>query len=271
MQQDTYVIGDVQGCFESLTGLLEQIDPAARIVFVGDLINRGPDSLKCLRLIRGMCDNGRCLGTVLGNHDLHLLAVAAGAGKLHRKDSISDILEAPDAGELIDWMRTRPLLIETDEAVFVHAGIPPAWSLKKARAYAREVEAVLAGDGWKDALAEMYGNDFNPESKNAGERLRAILNGFTRMRYLDRNGRPDFGPKMAPREASKGAVPWFEFKRRVKKTICFGHWSTLGLLVRNDLVAVDTGCLWGGSLTAVRLSDRRIFSEPCPQWAAPSC
>lgn len=270
-QTDIYAIGDVQGCLESLEGLLEQIPENARIVFVGDIINRGPQSLASLRLVKHLVETGRAVNTVLGNHDLHLLAVAAGAGKMHRKDTIAEILQAPDAQELIDWIRTRPLLIELDDTVFVHAGIPPQWSMKDARRYAAEVQTALQSDRWKDYLAGMYGDDTDPDSESQTQRMRAILNGFTRMRYFDSKGKMDFEPKMGPKDAPKGLIPWFDCKRKVKRTICFGHWSTLGLLMRDNIIAIDTGCLWGGSLTAVRIRDRRIFTEQCPQWAAPAC
>lgn len=270
-QSDIYAIGDIQGCLESLEGLLEQIPENARIIFVGDIINRGPQSLESLRLVKRLIETGRAVDTVLGNHDLHLLAVAAGAGKLHRKDTIGEILTADDAGELLDWLRARPLMIETDETVFVHAGIPPEWSMKDARKYAAEVETALRSDGWKEYLSGMYGNDTDPKADGKTQRMRAILNGFTRMRFMDAKGRMDFDPKMGPKDAPKGLIPWFDCKRKVKKTICFGHWSTLGLLIRDDVIAIDTGCLWGGELTAIRMRDRRIFTEKCPQWAAPSC
>ncbi len=270
-QSDIYAIGDIQGCLESLDGLLEQIPEKGRIVFVGDIINRGPDSLGSLRRVKSLVETGRAINSVLGNHDLHLLAVAAGVGKMHRKDTIADIFSAPDAKELLDWVRNRPLLLETDDTVFVHAGIPPEWSMKHARKYAEEVHLALASDNWKLYLSEMYGNDTNPKTDDPNSRMRAILNGFTRMRYVDEDGRLDFGPKMNPCAAPKNMKPWFNCKRKIKKTICFGHWSTLGLISRPDVIAIDTGCLWGGSLTAVRLSDRRIFTEQCPQWAAPGC
>lgn len=271
MNSDLYVIGDVHGCFDALTGLLEQIDPKARVVFVGDIINRGPRSLDCLRLIRAMTLNGRCAGSVLGNHDLHFLATAANVGKPHRKDTLSDILNAPDAQELIDWVRTRPLMLEIDDTLFVHAAIPPEWSLENARTYSSQVQSLLSSDKWQDAMAHMYGSDFNIDSDDWAVRMRTIVNGFTRVRYLDKSGQPDFGPKVGPHEAPKNVTAWFDVKRKIKQTICFGHWSTLGLLLRPDLIALDTGCVWGGCLSAVRLSDRRIFTEQCPQWVAPSC
>lgn len=270
-QSDIYAIGDVHGCLVSLQDLLEQIPPEARLIFVGDIVNRGPKSLACLRLVKRMAESGRDVNMVLGNHDLHLLAVAAGVGHIGRRDTIGEILKARDGAELIDWVRTRPLLIDTEQAVFVHSGIPPEWSLKDAKKYAQEVQAELAGDDWDKFIADMYGDDSDASSADKVRRTRAIINGFTRIRYVNRKGKLDFEAKMAPGDAPKGLIPWFDCKRKVKRTICFGHWSTLGLLMRDDVIAIDTGCLWGGSLTAVRMSDRRIFTETCAQWVAPSC
>ena len=269
-----YAVGDIQGCLDSLDELMDQLPNDARLIFLGDVINRGPRSLDSLRRVKKLIDSGKSLGMVLGNHDLHLLAVAAGAGKLHRKDTIGEILTAPDRDELIDWLRRQPLLLEVPQApdfVFVHAGIPPQWSMKEARSRAREIETMLRSDDWARHLAGMYGNDTDPETADSAARMRAILNSLTRMRYLTRDGEQDFGPKMNPKQAPKGVQPWFDFKRRVKKTIVFGHWSTLGLVMRKNVIALDTGCLWGGELTAVRLSDRRIYTQQCPQWSAPAC
>lgn len=270
-QQDIYAVGDIHGCLESLEGLLEQIPENGRLIFLGDIFNRGPQSLAVLRLVKSLVESGRAIDSLLGNHELHLLAVAAGAGELHRKDTIGEILQAPDASELIDWVRHRPLMLEIDRTIFVHAGIPPKWTLKETRSYAREAESALCGDDWKNYLQGMYGNDTNPESRNPTKRMRAILNGLTRMRLMDRDGKMDFEPKMGPNQAPKGLVPWFDIKRKIKRCICFGHWSTLGLVQRENLIAVDTGCLWGGALTAVRIRDRRVFTEQCPQWRAPAC
>ncbi len=271
MQENLYAIGDIQGCLESLEGLLEQLPADARIIFAGDIVNRGPQSLATLRLVRELTRSGRAAGTVLGNHDLHLLAVAAGSGRIHRKDTIREILEAPDCDELIDWLRSQPLLIETESTIFVHAGIPPEWTLEQARAYAAEAEAGLRSPNWRAYLQDMYGNEDKVGRPRSAARMRSILNGLTRMRFVDAEGRLDFNPKMNPIDAPAGFKPWFDCPRRIHKRICFGHWSTLGLLVRPDVVAVDTGCLWGGSLTAIRLSDGRIYTEQCPQWAPPGC
>ena len=172
-----FAIGDLQGCLESLDGLLEQLPEDAPLIFLGDLVNRGPESLATLRRVAGLGSRARCL---LGNHDLHLLAVAAGASKVHKKDTIGEIFEAPDADELIEWLRHQSIMIETEDAVFVHAGVHPLWTLEKARGLAREAEAVLSGPDWKAMLQQMYGNSDWDDGLKGGERMQAILNCFTR-------------------------------------------------------------------------------------------
>ena len=270
MQQDLIAIGDIQGCLESLQGLITQLPETAPLVFVGDLVNRGPQSLETLRFIRDLSLQGRAR-VVLGNHDLHLLAVAAGAGRIHPKDTIAPILHAPDADELLDWLRLQPLIIDTPDVVFVHAGIPPSWSLNTALALAQEAQDALSGKNWKNYLQEMYGNDNYKEGNQGASRMRSILNGLTRMRFVDPRGNLDFSLKEGLESAPKGYRPWFEAPAKVNKLICFGHWSMLGLLLRPKHIAIDTGCLWGGRLTAIRLRDRRIWEEICPMWAAPGC
>ena len=181
MSEPIYAVGDLQGCLESFEELLDMLDPNASFVFVGDIVNRGPASLETLRRVKALDETGRCRAVLLGNHDLHLLAVAAGAGKLHRSDTIGEILEAPDCKELLKWLRHRPLLFETPETIFVHAGISPAWTLAEARTYAQEVSDALKSKDWKAYLQGMYGDDTDMHKKGAG-RMRAILNAFTRMR-----------------------------------------------------------------------------------------
>lgn len=269
MRRDLFAIGDLQGCLESLEGLLEQLPADAELLFLGDLVNRGPQSLETLRFVKALGDRAEAL---LGNHDLHLLAVAAGAGEMHRKDTIGEILEAPDRDELIDWLRRRPLMLEREGFVFAHAGIHPLWDLDTARSLARETEAALSGSGWKSALAHMYGNTQWDPGLTGEDRIRATLNAFTRMRFVDRRtGALDFDQKEGVGTAPEHLVPWFRFpERRLAGTpVCFGHWSMLGRISRPDLVAIDTGCLWGGELTAMRVSDRRFFTEKCPCWANP--
>ena len=270
---ELYAIGDLQGCYPSLVGLLEQIPPEAPLVFVGDLVNRGPQSLETLRAVKDLSDSGRarCL---LGNHDLHLLAVAAGHAKPHGKDTILPILEAPDRDELIDWLRGQKLAIydAASKALFVHAAAHPSWDLALTLKLANEAEEFLSSDGWKEYLKDMYGPaDWNPEARGP-ERMRGILNTFTRTRFVDKStGALDFGAKGGPSEAGDGLIPWFDYgKRKMKdQLIVFGHWSMLGLMLRPNLIAIDTGCLWGGSLTAIRMRDRRIFTEHCPMWCNP--
>ena len=266
---EVFAIGDLQGCLESLEGLLEQLPADARLIFVGDLVNRGPQSLATLRFVKNLGDRAQA---ILGNHDLHLLAVAAGAGEIHKKDTIAEIMEAPDCEELIDWLRARPLLIESNDVIFAHAGIHPLWDLETARSLAEEAHEALAGPRWKHWLKGMYGNtQWKPDLKGE-KRMRAILNGFTRMRFVNaETGELDFDLKEGTGTAPEGWIPWFEYSRRVlaDRTICFGHWSMLGLINRPNLAAIDTGCLWGGSLTAMRFPDRRVFEEKCPCWADP--
>lgn len=264
-----FAIGDLQGCLESLDGLLEQLPEDAPLIFLGDLVNRGPESLATLRRVAGLGSRARCL---LGNHDLHLLAVAAGASKVHKKDTIGEIFEAPDADELIEWLRHQSIMIETEDAVFVHAGVHPLWTLEKARGLAREAEAMLSGPDWKAMLQQMYGNSDWDDGLKGAERMQAILNCFTRMRFVDKKtAELDFKQKEDIGSAPKHLIPWFEYSKRpmAGTPICFGHWSMLGLIRRDDIVAIDTGCLWGGKLTAVRFPDRRIYQEDCPCWADP--
>lgn len=267
MSEPIYAVGDLQGCCASLDELLDILDPDASFVFIGDIINRGPASLATLRRVKALDEAGRCRAVLLGNHDLHLLAVAAGAGKMHRSDTIEEILKAPDCKDLLKWLRQRPLMYETDDTVFVHAGIAPSWTLQDARLYAAEVSEALQSKEWKKYLQGMYGDDTDIQCKGSA-RMRAILNGFTRMRYVRKDGSLELKAKLSP-DKTPDLTPWFDYPRRFTKTVCFGHWSTLGLVLRDNTIALDTGCLWGGRLTCVRLPDRRIWQVQCPQWAAP--
>jgi bis(5'-nucleosyl)-tetraphosphatase (symmetrical) len=254
-----YAIGDLQGCAAAFDELLRKISfrPSRdRLWLVGDLVNRGPDSLGVLRRVMGL---GRSVTCVLGNHDLHLLATVAGRREMSPADTFDEVLEAPDAADLIDWVRHRPLLHHDAAAgrVLVHAGIPPVWSVQQARAAAREVEALLRGRKWRYALRSMYGNKpaaWSPKLDHE-ERRRYTINALTRMRYVDRRGRLDLSYSGPPGTQPKGLTPWFDVpNRRAAGThVVFGHWAALGLLRRADVTAVDTGCGWGNSLTAVRL------------------
>ncbi|MDR2195585.1 MAG: symmetrical bis(5'-nucleosyl)-tetraphosphatase [Gallionellaceae bacterium] len=259
----TYAIGDVQGCHDALQQLLTRVrfDPAAdRLWFVGDLVNRGPDSPGVLRLVKSL---GGSAITVLGNHDLHLLAVAEGATHRHHSDTLDDVLNAPDRDELLDWLRRRPLLHTENEYVLVHAGLLPAWSAQKARQLAEETEVALRGDGYITLLAHMYGNTptgWN-DSLTGYKRLRVVINAFTRMRVCTPQGDMEFKFKGEVQDIPRGYLPWFDAPNRAsaESTVVCGHWSALGLKLEPNLIAVDTGYLWGGALTAVRLEDRQMF------------
>ncbi|MPZ46888.1 MAG: symmetrical bis(5'-nucleosyl)-tetraphosphatase [Betaproteobacteria bacterium] len=263
----TYVIGDIQGCFEALEKLLDRIDFDAgrdRLWFVGDLVNRGPDSLATLRFVRDLGDGAV---TVLGNHDLHLLTVASGFAHLHRGDTVADILDAPDRDALLDWLR-RCKLMHVDEGwAMVHAGLLPQWSVERAHALAREVESVLGGSDYADMLRHMYGNqpDEWDEALEGDDRLRVIVNAMTRLRLCTPQGKMEFRHKSAPRQLPPGYLPWYAIPERASAghPIVFGHWSTLGLHAAEDVVALDSGCLWGNALSALRLHDRRIFQVDC--------
>jgi bis(5'-nucleosyl)-tetraphosphatase (symmetrical) len=269
-----YAVGDVQGCARTFTRLLKKIsfDPDKdHLWMVGDLVNRGPDSCKVLRKIMALGDSVTC---VLGNHDLHLLATAAGVRDIGPADTFSDVLAADDAPELLDWLRHRPVLHVDDDRhmVLVHAGIYPFWKIKHAKRYASEVEAKLSGRGWRKSLAEMYGATPNEwrEGMNEEDQWRFTINAFTRMRYCDAKGRLNFTESGSPGSQPVGLMPWFEVpKRRSRKwRIVFGHWSALGLVTRPTITAVDTGCVWGRSLTAVPIDpDSKPIAVSCAEQA----
>jgi bis(5'-nucleosyl)-tetraphosphatase (symmetrical) len=254
-----YAIGDLQGCAAEFDALLRKIAfrPSRDTLWlVGDLVNRGPDSLTVLRRVMHL---GRSAVTVLGNHDLHLLATVAGRRELSPADTFHDVLDAPDADDLIDWLRRRPLLHYDRAArrVLVHAGIPPAWSVSEARIRAREIETLLRGRRWRYSLRAMYGNEpvtWSPKLDRE-ERRRFTINALTRMRYCDRRGRLDLHHSGPPGTQPKNLLPWFDapLRRTAGVHIVFGHWAALGLLRRADVTALDTGCAWGNRLTAVRL------------------
>jgi len=266
----TYAVGDVQGCLDPLHRVLEAVrfDPAVdRLWLVGDLVNRGPDSLGTLRFVR---DLGPAAIAVLGNHDLHLLAVALTERAPRRKDTFDPILAAADRDELLDWLRHRPLVHHDPDldAVMVHAGISFQFSLADALACAREVEAVLAGPEPTAFLDHMYGNEpavFGPALTGV-QRLRAIVNIFTRMRFINHGGRLDFDAKEGVAEAPSGYFPWFERLHDdfAGRRIIFGHWAALeGRGTPANCLALDTGCCWGRCLTLLRLEDGKRFSTDC--------
>jgi bis(5'-nucleosyl)-tetraphosphatase (symmetrical) len=265
----TYAIGDVHGCFLTLRRLLRRIsyDPRCdRLWLVGDLVNRGPRSLEVLRWA---ADQGDRLTVVLGNHDLHLLARAAGLARARRRDTLEEVLAAPDRDDLLAWLRQRPLLHREDGFLLVHAGLLPAWTPAEAERLAREVEEELRGARAGRLLARLRAAPPRPwrASLTAGARRHLALAAFTRLRTLRQDGRlcDDFtGPL---EEAPRGCLPWFDLpgRRSAGETVIFGHWAALGLLLRDDLAALDTGCVWGRELTALRLDDRRewkLFQEP---------
>jgi len=272
----TYAIGDIQGCYDELQQLLEliQFDPKKdRLWFSGDLVNRGPKSLETLRFVKGL---GKSAITVLGNHDLHLIALWKNR---HRRGKGSRTLEpifrAKDCDELLDWLRRQPLMHYDKKlgVAMVHAGLPPQWTRTKALERAAEVEKVLRGPKLHEFLHHMYGNKPARWSKKLGgwDRLRFIVNCFTRMRYCTPKGGLDFKSKGKPDFNSDKTLPWFTVPKRKSReqVIVFGHWSTLGLYQENNVYAIDTGCLWGGSLTALRLDDMQAFSLPCKGYSTP--
>jgi bis(5'-nucleosyl)-tetraphosphatase (symmetrical) len=262
-----YAVGDVQGCHAELVRLLDQIkfDPAAdQLWLVGDLVNRGADSLAVLRLVKSLGDSAI---TVLGNHDLHLLAVAEGVAELNRIDTLDEILNAPDRDELLHWLRHQRLLHAQDGYVLVHAGLLPQWSVAQAESLAREVEAALRGDNYVVFLARMYGNaPHNWDDNLSGyPRLRVIVNAYTRMRICTQEGEMEFKFKGEVEKIPAGYLPWFDIPQRASRdaTLIVGHWSALGLLLRKNIIALDTGCLWGGPMSAIRLEDRKLFQVNC--------
>jgi bis(5'-nucleosyl)-tetraphosphatase (symmetrical) len=264
----TYVIGDIQGCHEALETLLASLKfdrSRDRVLITGDLVNRGEDSLSVLRWCMAHDD---CVVAVLGNHDLHLLAVAEGFVPPHRKDTLEMILQAPDRTALLEWLRHRPMLHRDGAWLMVHAGLPPQWSADAAQRHARELERALRGPDWRAFLKHMYGNEpcrWSPLLAGQ-DRLRFIANALTRTRYLHVDGSLEYQHKLGLGSAPDDLVAWFDFpnRRSSDARILFGHWSTLGLLVREDVVALDTGCLWGGALTAFRLEDEQCFQVRCP-------
>ena len=276
----TYAIGDVQGCYSELRSLLHECGFDARrdrLWFTGDLVNRGPCSLDVLRFVADLGDRAH---TVLGNHDLHLLASARGARRLRAKDTFHDVLEAADGEALIDWLRGRPMihLDPEQQFVMVHAGIAPAWTIDDAVGYAAELSRALRAPDHPQFLAHMYGNEPDEwrDSLARFDRLRFIANAFTRMRYCHRNGRLDFSETRPPGVQDPSLAPWFTLRDggADRVGIVFGHWATLqlhdvlprGLHVRH----IDTGCVWGGSLTALRLEDDWEFRVDCEGGAWPA-
>lgn len=264
----TYVVGDIQGCFDALRRLLDNagFDLAHDHLWsVGDLVNRGPDNLSTLRFFRDLGERGQ---VVLGNHDLHLLAVEAGARKSGRKDTLQDVLQAPDAEELLNWLRHQPLLHRSGPYVLSHAGVPHIWNTAEADSYTSEVTAQLRQPDYRDFLQHMYGDQPDRWSAQlAGwDRLRVIVNYFTRMRFIGMAGNLDFAAKESAEEAPAGMRPWFDYPRQDTDrytVFLFGHWAALnGKTGKPRFIALDTGCIWGGHLTMLRLDDGVKFQVP---------
>lgn len=257
----TFAVGDIQGCYDELQELLDVIKFDFRrdtLWLTGDLVNRGPRSLDVLRFIKSL---GECAVTVLGNHDLHLLAVAYGHEPSKKGDTLDDIFEANDKDELLHWLRNRPLLVhdEIRKLTLIHGGLAPQWSINDAIDCAREVEQVLSGDDFNDFLANMYGNlpvRWNKKLKD-WDRLRFITNCFTRLRYVNHDGELELKIKGSPATQSDEYLPWFKDPKRKtsEEKILFGHWSTLGYSAHKKTVCLDSGCLWGGSLTAINVDE----------------
>lgn len=256
----TYAIGDVQGCYDELQRLLDVInfDPTLdKLWFAGDLVNRGPQSLQTLRFVKKLGDSAI---TVLGNHDLHLLAAACLEKKAQKKNTLHQVLEAPDCGELLEWLRHRPLFHYQNGYCLLHAGLPPQWDFNKTKKMAKKAEMVLRSKDYRDFLKQMYGdkpNKWSPQLKGLGL-LRFIVNCFTRLRYCAEDGSLNFDYSGPPGTQKKGLVPWFQVPNRknADMQIIFGHWSALGYYAGDNCYGIDTGCLWGGQLTAIKLGEQ---------------
>jgi len=268
-----YVIGDIQGCYSEFRQLLDIVafDPSRdRLWLVGDLVNRGPDSLAVLRAVRSL---GDAATTVLGNHDLHLLIVAAGHRRAHRHDTLQEVLAAPDRDELLDWLRGLPLVVREGERLMVHAGLLPSWTGADALMLAHEVEAALRSPDYDHFLKHLYGDEpAHWDDSLAGiDRLRAIVNVCTRLRFCAADGTMEFSEKRGADHAPAGFAPWFAHsaRRSGRDTIYCGHWSTLELMLAPNVLMLDSGCVWGGTLTAFRLDDGRVFQAPSLAAVAP--
>jgi len=259
-----YAVGDVQGCAPSLKALVKKLPKKSKMIFLGDLVNRGPNSLSALRQLKSLQESDRA-ECILGNHDLHLLAIDAGLRNTKGLDTVDAILKAPDRKELINWIRKRPMALTNGKVLTVHAGVLPQWDLQQTIECAQEVEKALRSKSYKDFLANMYGNTPNKWSSSLKgyERLRLITNALTRMRFCTPSGQMEFESKEGLENGPKGYIPWFKVPKRksANTLIYFGHWSTLGLLRRNNVIGLDTGCVWGGKLTALEIADSNKDSK----------
>ena len=270
-----YLIGDVQGCDAALGKLLDEIDfsPSRDTLFLlGDLVNRGPQSLQVLRRLKALGDAAQCL---LGNHDLHALAVACGARDAHKSDTLDELLAAPDAPELLDWLRWRELVIFRENILMVHAGVLPNWITPKVIALSADCMPAIRSKDSKNFFQSMYGNAPTAwqDDLQGIERQRVIINALTRLRFCSIEGAMEFATKEGAGAAPEGYMPWFEVPGRLtaNTTIAFGHWSTLGLINRPNLIALDTGCVWGGCLSAIRVDGgrRELVQVECEQAMRP--
>ena len=259
----TYAIGDVQGCYDELQALLVRVGfnrAHDRLWFAGDLVNRGPKSLEVLRFVKELGDRAV---VVLGNHDLHLITQHEGIEKKRKDDTLGDVLAAPDATELVNWLRARPMLHVESGWAMVHAGLLPVWSIGKALSLAQEVEQALRAADYRDFLAHLYGSTPQSWDENLGgwDRLRVIVNAMTRMRYCTPGGAMEF--HTIGTEPPAGYLAWYR-ARRDEESIVFGHWAQLGLMLGERITGLDSGCVWGGSLSALRLEDRWLAQVPSP-------
>ena len=252
-----YLVGDIQGCDAALGRLLAEIDFSASrdtLYVLGDMVNRGPDSLGTLRRLMALGHSAQC---VLGNHDLHLLAVAHGVRPAGKRDTLKQVLDAPDAPALLDWLRQQNMAMSAHGILMVHAGVLPSWSAEQTLDLAAEVSAVLRSPEGGEFLHSMYGNtpDHWRDDLQSTERLRVVVNALTRLRFCTAQGVMEFDSKEGAGASPEGFMPWFDVpgRRTAQDTVAFGHWSTLGWLGRDDVIGLDTGCVWGGCLTALRL------------------
>ena len=270
-----YLIGDLQGCCDAFDRLLATLDfsPSRDHIHVlGDLVNRGPQSLRTLERLASFGDSATCL---LGNHDLHLLAVAHGVRGVHKSDTLDQILESPQREHWLGWLRRQRLAVQAHGWLMVHAGVLPQWSAEQTLALAAEAEALLRGSDLPAFLQVMYGNQPAcwDDALQGADRWRLVINTLTRVRFCSADGTLDFKVKEGADAAPPGLMPWFDVpgRRTAGVPIAFGHWSTLGLLDRPDLLALDTGCIWGGALTAARIDGgrRELISVKCVQAQSP--
>lgn len=276
MTRTPIAIGDIQGCHSAFQALLEKLSPPADtpLWIAGDVVNRGPDSLAALR---ALVDLGPRVTAVLGNHDLHLLAVSAGLRTERPGDTIGEILDAPDAEALLDWVRHRPFVHAENGMLLVHAGVLPQWDATLVLELADELQRALRAPDWRDTLQKLYGNEPNQWSPNLKkrDRMRVAFNAFTRLRFCMPDGTMEFKANGGPDSAPPGYLPWFDVPGRRTKdvTVVFGHWAALGLMLRDNVVALDSGCVWGNQLSAVRLTadpaQRTVTQVQCEACGAP--